>query len=65
MAFWADIDDNDRGWRFYCSRCGGAAYQPQPTRYKRGEKPPKRCTYKYCPNCGAEMTEKDNAAKRD
>ncbi len=52
--FWASLDDDTpRGWRFYCSECGGAVYWPQPT---RGPKRKERCCgYPHCPYCLTKM----------
>lgn len=43
-------------YRFLCSECGEIAYQVTGN-CGRKYKIPQKCTYKWCPNCGAEMTE--------
>lgn len=41
---------------FYCSVCGGRAYHP----WVGSRKDERRnvCRYKFCPNCGADMSER-------
>ena len=56
MARWVRLDENRRGWLFYCSACGGLSYWPQPT---RGKRKPGACPYPMCPWCGERMEADD------
>ena len=49
---WSEAE-RQKSWVFYCSECGGRAYQPW-----IGERESERrnvCGYRFCPNCGAKM----------
>lgn len=56
MGKWVDLDDTNRGWRFYCSVCGGHVYWPQST---RGHRLPKKCPFPTCPWCQEKMEADD------
>ena len=49
---WIESNRRPKSGAFYCSVCHREAYDPQPTRLDGWVK---RCRYKFCPNCGAEM----------
>lgn len=51
---WQPESDRPNSAKFICSVCGELAYYVQPTRDKNWKK---CCPYKYCPNCGASMTD--------
>lgn len=51
---WNEENKRPKSAIFVCSNCGGTAYYPQPNTKREWQK---HCPYKYCPNCGAEMTE--------
>lgn len=55
MAYW--IEDNKRpaSTLFKCSKCDSTAYYYTGVNSKT--KATKICRYKFCPNCGADMTE--------
>lgn len=53
---WIEENTRPRSSQFYCSVCHRTAYDPQPTRAKGWVK---RCRYAFCPNCGADMREKE------
>lgn len=52
---WSEAE-RPKAERFYCSECGGCAYQPWIG--KRTERN-NVCKYKFCPNCGAKMEADD------
>ena len=52
---WIAKDKRIKSQRFFCSICGGVAYQPwRGCRYDRSKT---ICRFKFCPNCGARMRE--------
>ena len=53
VGAWMECNTNDRGQVFKCSVCRQNAYYPQShSKYGRD---PKRCGYRFCPNCGNPM----------
>ena len=50
---WEQIVSSTRSWKFRCSECGGIAYYPVPKYFTKG------CGYKFCPNCGASMENRE------
>ena len=46
---WMHYPSSAKSYRWMCSACTKIAYYPNP-------KDIKGCAYKYCPNCGVEMT---------
>lgn len=49
---WIEENRRPKSGQFQCSVCHRIAYDPQPTRLEGWVK---RCRYKFCPNCGADM----------
>lgn len=49
---WIEANTRPRSAQFYCSVCHRTCYDIQPTRDKAWTK---RCRYRFCPNCGADM----------
>ena len=47
---WIEENRRPKSMMFYCSECHRTAYDPQ--NHHDGQK---RCRYRFCPNCGAEM----------
>ena len=47
---WIEENRRPKSMMFYCSECHRTAYDPQNHHGGR-----KRCRYRFCPNCGADM----------
>lgn len=51
-GYWIEENKRTNSSKFICSVCGELAYYVQPNRDRTWKK---RCPYKYCSNCGADM----------
>ena len=51
MAYWKKDNNRPKSTMYRCSECGDIAYSTPQCR----KKDIIGCTYKYCPNCGANM----------
>lgn len=56
-AFWFEENRRPASYKFVCSACGGLAFYP--TGKNGNSKAKKACGYKYCPNCGIAMINKE------
>lgn len=50
---WKAENSRPKSYKYICSACGGTAYERPRIATKRDT--PKRCSLKFCPNCGAKM----------
>lgn len=48
------VSASSSSYRYQCSNCGGIAFQVTGHNARR-YKTINECTYKFCPNCGADM----------
>ena len=53
---WIAESERPRSWAWRCSLCHMTAYQVVPWRRPMSEK---ICTLRYCPHCGARMTNEE------
>lgn len=51
-AKWVEANTRPKSTQFICTACNGLCYAPQNNRKKGYQK---KCTYAFCPNCGAKM----------